>query len=313
MSQPVLTVVAVCLGFIMVLGFLNNLLVLVMFCKFKALRCPINMLLMNISVSDMLECVFGTPLSFAASLEGRWLAGEQGCKWYGFANSLGIVSLMSLCFLSYDRSCTVTKCTKGASNYQKAWLEVGLTWLYSFLWTMPPLFGWNAYGPEGTGITCSVHWKAHTRGGMSYAICLFIFCLVLPIFIIVCCYGRILYKIKQVSRYQKTAARRREYHVLFMVITMVVFFLLCWLPYGVMALIATFGKSNLITPAASILPAILAKCSTVYNPFIYIVMNKQFRSCILYLSLCFSTTVLNLTQWLLSTLQDDGLLWSTLC
>ncbi|XP_078077570.1 teleost multiple tissue opsin 2b [Mustelus asterias] len=265
----------------MVLGFLNNLLVLVMFCKFKVLRSPINMLLMNISVSDMLVCVFGTPLSFAASLQGRWLAGEQACKWYGFANSLfGIVSIMSLCFLSYDRSCSVTKCFQRYSNYRRAWLAVGFTWLYAFLWTVPPLFGWSTYGPEGTGITCSVHWKAQTRNGMSYVICLFVFCLILPILIMIYCYGRILYEIRQVGKIKRTAARRREYHVLFMVITTVVCFLLCWLPYGLMALIATFGKPDQITPAARILPAILAKCSTVYNPIIYIVMNKQYKACI---------------------------------
>ncbi|KAJ8384322.1 hypothetical protein AAFF_G00206790 [Aldrovandia affinis] len=81
-------VVAVCLGFIGTFGFLNNLLVLVLFCRYKILRSPINLLLMNISFSDMLVCVVGTPFSFAASTQGRWLIGPAGCVWYGFANTL---------------------------------------------------------------------------------------------------------------------------------------------------------------------------------------------------------------------------------
>ncbi|KAG9343527.1 hypothetical protein JZ751_013693 [Albula glossodonta] len=81
-------VVAVCLGFIGTFGFLNNLLVLVLFCRYKMLRSPINLLLMNISFSDLLVCVFGTPFSFAASTQGRWLIGPAGCVWYGFANTL---------------------------------------------------------------------------------------------------------------------------------------------------------------------------------------------------------------------------------
>lgn len=80
-------VVSVFLGSIMVLGFLNNLLVLVLFCRFKTLRTPVNMLLLNISVSDMLVCVCGTTLSFASSLRTRWLYGRHGCMWYGFVNS----------------------------------------------------------------------------------------------------------------------------------------------------------------------------------------------------------------------------------
>ncbi|KAG7258288.1 hypothetical protein CRUP_013553 [Coryphaenoides rupestris] len=81
------TAVSVCLGSIMVLGFLNNLLVLVLFCRFRALRTPVNVLLLNISVSDLLVCVCGTTLSFASSLRAHWLYGRHGCMWYGFVNS----------------------------------------------------------------------------------------------------------------------------------------------------------------------------------------------------------------------------------
>jgi len=82
------TVFAVCLGVIFVLGVLNNSLVLVTFARFRCLRTPINVILLNISVSDLLVCVFGTPFSFAANLHGRWLIGPRGCQWYAFANSL---------------------------------------------------------------------------------------------------------------------------------------------------------------------------------------------------------------------------------
>ncbi|KAF1383439.1 hypothetical protein PFLUV_G00131910 [Perca fluviatilis] len=56
---------------------------------------------------------------------------------------------------------------------------------------------------------------------------------------------------------------------------MVIFYLLCWLPYGIMALMATFGSPGLVTPVASIIPSLLAKTSTVINPVIYVFMNKQ--------------------------------------
>lgn len=72
-------------------------------------------------------------------------------------------------------------------------------------------------------------------------------------------------------------SRRREQRVLFMVVIMVVCYLLCWLPYGVVALLATFGPPGLLTPEASIIPSILAKSSTVINPVIYVFMNKQVR------------------------------------
>ncbi|KAG7463415.1 hypothetical protein MATL_G00176320 [Megalops atlanticus] len=280
LSRTGLNVMSVFLGSIMIFGFLNNLIVLILFCKFKTLRTPVNMLLLNISVSDMLVCLFGTTLSFASSIRGRWLVGRYGCMWYGFINScFGIVSLISLAILSNDRYSTLTILNKRAPDYRKPLLAVGGSWLYSLLWTVPPLLGWSSYGLEGAGTSCSVTWTSRTLESHSYIICLFIFCLALPVLVMVYCYGRLLYAVKQVGRIRKTAARRREFHILFMVITTVVCYLLCWMPYGVVALMATFGRPGIITPIASVVPSILAKSSTVINPLIYILMNKQV-SCI---------------------------------
>ncbi|XP_062384362.1 teleost multiple tissue opsin a [Sardina pilchardus] len=274
-------VVAVCLGFIGTFGFLNNLLVLVLFCRYKLLRSPINLLLINISFSDLLVCVLGTPFSFAASTQGRWLIGERGCVWYAFANTLfGIVSLISLAVLSYERYSTMLGPTEADStNYRKVAFGVALSWVYSLVWTIPPLFGWSKYGPEGPGTTCSVNWTGKTTNNISYIICLFIFCLLVPFVVIVFCYGKLLYAIKQVSGVNRALGRKREQRVLAMVIIMVVCYLVCWLPYGIMALLATFGPPGLITPEASIVPSVLAKTSTVINPVIYIFMNKQFYRC----------------------------------
>ncbi|KAG8586961.1 hypothetical protein GDO81_005523, partial [Engystomops pustulosus] len=118
-----------------------------------------------------------------------------------------------------------------------------------------------------------------------------------------------------VGKIRKSTARKREYHVLFMVITTVICYLICWLPYGVVALLATFGRPGIVTPVASVIPSILAKSSTVCNPLIYIFMNKQFYKCFLLLfhchpsspidgkSLCQSNlTVIQLNQRLNSTI-----------
>lgn len=280
-------VVSVCLGSIMVFGFLNNLLVLVLFCRFKSLRTPVNMMLLNISVSDMLVCACGTTLSFASSLQRRWLYGRRGCMWYGFVNScFGIVSLISLSILSYDRYSTLMVYNKRSADYRKPLLAVGGSWLYSVIWTVPPLLGWSSYGLEGAGTSCSVSWTEKSPRSHSYIICLFVFCLGLPVLIMVYCYSRLLYAVKQVGRIRRTAARRREFHILFMVITTVVCYLICWMPYGVVAMMATFGRPGLISPVASVIPSILAKTSTVINPVIYILMNKQFYRCFLILFHC---------------------------
>ncbi|NWX32324.1 OPSP protein, partial [Notiomystis cincta] len=189
----------------------------------------------------------------------------------------GIVSLISLAVLSYERYSTLTLCHKRSHRYRKALLAVGGSWAYSLLWTVPPLLGWSSYGVEGAGTSCSVRWSSESAESRSYIICLFVFCLAVPVVAMTYSYGRLLCALRQVGKIHKNAARKREYHVLFMVITTVICYLVCWIPYGVIALLATFGKPGAVSPVTSIIPSILAKSSTVCNPIIYILMNKQVR------------------------------------
>lgn len=60
-----------------------------------------------------------------------------------------------------------------------------------------------------------------------------------------------------------------------MVVSMVTGYLLCWMPYGVVAMLASFGRPGLVPPAASLIPSLLAKTSTVLNPVIYVLLNNQ--------------------------------------
>lgn len=109
------------------------------------------------------------------------------------------MSLISLAVLSYERYSTLTLCNKRSTDYQKALLAVGGSWIYSLVWTVPPLIGWSSYGVEGAGTSCSVRWSSESAKSISYVICLFIFCLVIPVMVMMYCYGRLLYTVKQVS------------------------------------------------------------------------------------------------------------------
>lgn len=82
----------------------------------------------------------------------------------------------------------------------------------------------------------------------------------------------------QVGKINLLAAQRREQHILVMVLSMVSCYMLCWMPYGIMALMATFGRLGMVTPMASVVPSILAKFSTVVNPVIYVFFNNQVRA-----------------------------------
>lgn len=60
-----------------------------------------------------------------------------------------------------------------------------------------------------------------------------------------------------------------------MVVVMVLAFLVTWLPYAAMALAVIIDSSLHIDPIVATIPGYLAKSSNVYNPIIYIFMNRQ--------------------------------------
>ena len=70
---------------------------------------------------------------------------------------------------------------------------------------------------------------------------------------------------------------RRESLVLKKIIFCVLFFVLSWMPYAAFTLFAQYGNNvNLyIRPETIWFPTILAKTSSIYNPIIYTLSNKE--------------------------------------
>lgn len=83
----------------------------------------------------------------------------------------------------------------------------------------------------------------------------------------------------QAAAQQKDAntTQQAEREVTRMVVVMVMAFLICWLPYTTFALVVATNKDITIQPALASLPSYFSKTATVYNPIIYVFMNKQVR------------------------------------
>ena len=76
---------------------------------------------------------------------------------------------------------------------------------------------------------------------------------------------------------ESDTTQQAEREVTRMVIAMVMAFLICWLPYTTFALVVATNKDITIQPALASLPSYFSKTATVYNPIIYVFMNKQVR------------------------------------
>uniref|UniRef100_A0A8C3CW19 G-protein coupled receptors family 1 profile domain-containing protein n=1 Tax=Cairina moschata TaxID=8855 RepID=A0A8C3CW19_CAIMO len=85
---------------------------------------------------------------------------------------------------------------------------------------------------------------------------------------------------------QSASTQKAEREVTKMVVVMVLGFLLCWAPYTAFALWVVTHRGRSFEVGLASVPSVFSKSSTVYNPVIYVLMNKQFRSCMLKLVFC---------------------------
>nr|ASM47595.1 ciliary opsin [Platynereis dumerilii] len=267
------------LFFIACLGVPLNVLVLVLFIKDRKLRSPNNFLYVSLALGDLLVAVFGTAFKFIITARKTLLREEDGfCKWYGFITYLGgLAALMTLSVIAFVRCLAVLRL--GSFTGLTTRMGVAATafiWIYSLAFTLAPLLGWNHYIPEGLATWCSIDWLSDETSNKSYVFAIFIFCFLVPVLIIVVSYGLIYDKVRKVAKTGGSVAKA-EREVLKMTLLMVSLFMLAWSPYAVICMLASFGPKDLLHPVATVIPAMFAKSSTIYNPLIYVFMNKQFR------------------------------------
>ncbi|NXG91394.1 OPSP protein, partial [Stercorarius parasiticus] len=282
--------VAVLMGIVVVSASVVNGLVIVVSIRYKKLRSPLNYILVNLAVADLLVTLCGSAVSFSNNINGFFVFGKQMCELEGFMVSLtGIVGLWSLAILAFERYVVVCR-PLGDFRFQHRHAVGGcaFTWSWSLLWTTPPLLGWSSYVPEGLRTSCGPNWYTGGSNNNSYILALFVTCFVMPLSLILFSYTNLLVTLRAAAAQQRESdtTQQAEREVTRMVITMVVAFLICWLPYTTFALVVATNKDIAIQPALASLPSYFSKTATVYNPIIYVFMNKQFQSCLLKMVCC---------------------------
>ncbi|XP_072909218.1 pinopsin-like [Hemitrygon akajei] len=265
-------------------SFVNGMVILVSI-KYKRLRSPLNYILVNLAVANLMVTFFGSTVSFSNNLNGYFTLGETVCRFEGFMVSLtGIVGLWSLAILAFERYIVICK-PMGDFRFQQRHAVWGclFTWLWSLVWTAPPLFGWCSYVPEGLRTSCGPNWYTGGTNNSSYVVALFITCFMMPLSLIIFSYTSLLVVLRAVAQQQKESqtTQRAEREVTHMVIAMVMAFLICWLPYTCFAMVVAVNKDIVIQPTLASMPSYFSKTATIYNPIIYVFMNKQFRDCLL--------------------------------
>ncbi|KAM4696684.1 red-sensitive opsin [Rhinophrynus dorsalis] len=272
--------------FVVFASVFTNGLVLVATYKFKKLRHPLNWILVNLAIADLGETVIASTISVVNQIFGYFILGHPLCVIEGFTvSTCGITALWSLTVIAWERWFVVCK-PFGNIKFDGKLACAGITfsWVWSAAWCACPIFGWSRFWPHGLKTSCGPDvFSGNTDPGVqSYMWWLMITCCIIPLAIIVLCYIHVWWTIRQVAQTQKESesTQKAEREVSRMVVVMIVAYIFCWGPYTFFACFAAFNPGYSFHPLLASLPAYFAKSATIYNPIIYVFMNRQFRNCI---------------------------------
>ncbi|MBN3276170.1 OPSD1 protein, partial [Polyodon spathula] len=164
-------------------------------------------------------------------------------------------------------------------------MGVVFTWIMALSCAAPPLFGWSRYIPEGMQCSCGIDYYTLKPevNNESFVIYMFIVHFIIPLIIIGLCYGRLVCTVKEAAAQQQESetTQRAEREVTRMVVLMVISYMVCWTPYASVAWYIFTHQGSHFGPVFMTAPAFFAKSSALYNPLIYVLMNKQFRHCMI--------------------------------
>ncbi|XP_022802594.1 visual pigment-like receptor peropsin [Stylophora pistillata] len=289
LSQQVYYAIASVYALLAVIGFIFNTLVLVAFAKDSSLRSHSNILILSIAVGDWIQAVVAYPLGIVGILTKSWQSTGTSCVCYGFmVTFLSFGTMLHHATFAIERA-IVIKFSFSFSIVQKLkYIIVGL-WLFSLIWSTLPLIGWSGYAPEGGRSVCSIDWQNSSPSAIAYIWCIFVLFFIAPFTTMVTAYSSIYRNVKMMTRtahntWGENAAPTletvlAESKTARMACIMSFCFLFAWTPYAVVSLYAVIlAPEPVISPLVATLPALFAKTAPWYNPLIYFLLFKKFRS-----------------------------------
>lgn len=293
MWHYLLGVIYIFLGFASLMG---NGTVIYLYLKVKKLRTPANLLIFNLAILDFSMLFSQFPaFSYNCFSGGVWMFTARQCELYALLGSItGLGSLLSHVFITYDRYNVIVHGVSGKPlTFGKAMGMIAFIWAYSIGVSIPPLFGWGAYIPEGILDSCSFDYLTRSWNNRSFGAFMFFFSYFVPLGTIVYSY---LFIVKAIVAHEAamraqakkmnvtnlrsggTEGESAEMRVAKAAVVNVTIWMICWTPYCIITLQGMFFDASIITPLATMLPALLAKTCACYNPMVYALSHPRFRA-----------------------------------
>uniref|UniRef100_A0A8B9V432 Opsin 1, short wave sensitive n=1 Tax=Anas zonorhyncha TaxID=75864 RepID=A0A8B9V432_9AVES len=240
------------MGLVFAVGTPLNAVVLLVTVRYQKLRQPLNYILVNISFSGFVSCIFSVFIVFVASWRGYFVFGKHVCALEAFVGTTGgLVTGWSLAFLAFERYIVICK---PFGNFRFSSKHALMVVVASSTSTI-----------RDRELACTAAHCGTVRHFLYFFIFLF---LAAPM--------GATHRTQVAAQQQESATTQKaEREVSRMVVVMVGSFCLCYVPYAALAMYMVNNRAHGIDLRLVTIPAFFSKSACVYNPITYCFMNKQ--------------------------------------
>ena len=244
---------AYCLIFLISLA--GNAVIGIIVYKTKTMRKPINFLIVNMAMSDLLFPIFVVPREIQMLYIDSWLIGgplgQALCKLVFFITLVSIlVSIQSLVLIAVDRFGAVVFPLRSPVISSKLCPFFILSiWTIAMAVLSPYLFAVKLF-EYAEGLSCGIHWNDAFKETLvfeNYFVSFTVVFIFIPLVLIAILYIIIFLKLRsqkipgeQSANAEIEQRRQRERKVLKMAIAIVLGFAIYWLPFVMMSLLFFF-------------------------------------------------------------------------
>lgn len=217
------------------------------------------------------------------------------CNIYAILGSFsGIGGAATNAVIAYDRFKAISSPLDGKTTKGQAVLFVIFTWAWSIPFTiLPAMKIWGRFIPEGFLTTCSFDFLTDDDDTRIFTACIFGWAYLIPMVIIVIFYFKLYQHICAHEKMLKDQAKKMnvaslsnkeegaesvELRIAKACFTIFFLYVCAWTPYAIVALIGAFGDKMLLTPIATMIPAVCAKIVSCIDPYVYAISHPRYRA-----------------------------------
>ena len=274
----------------------NSLIGLIVY-KTKTMRKPINFLIVNMAMSDLLFPIFLFPWKITElQARGFWLIngplGQALCKLAPILQSVSTdVSIQSLILIAVDRfGAVVFPLRSPLISTKLRRFFIPATWIVAMAIQSPYFFAFKFAEYPG-GLVCLAQWNkafGETSSEANYFLAVAIVFIYIPLVLIAILYLAILLKLKsqKIPGEQSVTAReqreKRERNILTMSIAIVLVFTICFLPLTICGLLIYFPTDSTMISSCGLqyfmsISLFLANSNCAINPCVCFIFSGNYR------------------------------------